>query len=357
MPLLFISHKHSDRRIAEELARFIRARSGGKIKVHLSSSPDFQGPRFGPSLNAQLREALWQTEVLILLYTSEDQDWSYCMWECGMAMHPQSPNTSVVVFQCGLDIPSPFQDVLRVNPRKRDDVKRFVLQLLREPELFSKTKAVLPDLSDADIEDLATELHTRFNDKDKAILPQLDDGQGEQWPAWPYLRVELPRSEADKIVQASELESLKLSGQIVSDHAVVVRYEPRAAQLFGKQSLPARIKFRELFNAWKEKYPNGDASWFDSCAEQMMVCARRGFPVISTASMREVGGDASFTPVVARVQRQPFSGTVQFDFYFFNLSDPRAVPAVSRMIPIDAVFYKRIGEIDPTSVSIKGPPR
>jgi hypothetical protein len=84
-----------------------------------------------------------------------------------------------------------------------------------------------------------------------------------------------------------------------------------------------------------------------------MVCARRGFPVISTASLREVGGDASFTPVVARVQRQPFDGTVQFDFYLLNLSDPRAVPVSSRMIPIDAVFYKRMGEIDAQAVRLK----
>jgi len=79
MPLLFVSHKHSDRQIAEILARFIEERSAARIKVHLSSSPDFQGPRFGKPLNAQLREALWKTEVLILVYTSPDQDWSYCM--------------------------------------------------------------------------------------------------------------------------------------------------------------------------------------------------------------------------------------------------------------------------------------
>src|SRR6516225_10466614 len=111
-PLLFISHKHSDRQIAEVLAQFIEERSTARIKVHLSSSPDFQGPKFGKALNAQLRDALWKTELLILLYTSSDQDWSYCMWECGMAAHPESPNTTIIVFQCGADIPSPFHDVL-----------------------------------------------------------------------------------------------------------------------------------------------------------------------------------------------------------------------------------------------------
>src|SRR5512132_3483736 len=115
--LLFISHKHSDSTIAQVLAAFIEERSNGIVKVHLSSSPNFQGPRFGKALNAELREALWRTEVFVLVYTSSDHDWSYCMWECGVASRPQSPNSTIIVFQCGPDVPAPFQDVLRVNVR------------------------------------------------------------------------------------------------------------------------------------------------------------------------------------------------------------------------------------------------
>ena len=38
-PLVFISHKHSDRDIAETIARFVREKTGGRVRVHLSSSP------------------------------------------------------------------------------------------------------------------------------------------------------------------------------------------------------------------------------------------------------------------------------------------------------------------------------
>src|SRR5262245_54449735 len=96
-PLLFISHKHADAAIAQVVASFIEDRSNGTVSVYLSSSPDFAGPKFGKNLNAQLRETLWQTRALILVYTSQDADWSYCMWECGVATHPQSPDTSIIV--------------------------------------------------------------------------------------------------------------------------------------------------------------------------------------------------------------------------------------------------------------------
>jgi hypothetical protein len=348
MPLLFISHKHSDRQIAEVLARFIEERSAARIKVHLSSSPDFQGPRFGKALNAQLREALWKSEALILVYTSADQDWSYCMWECGMASHPQSPNTTVIVLQCGADVPSSFQDVLRANPRNVEDLKRLVDQLLRDPKLFSGG-AIAPDFKDALVESLARDLHARL----AQVLPPAPDSQAEQWPAWPYLRLELPRSEADNVEKAIESDRARIAPKIVSDHAIVVGSDPRAAYLFGKQSLPGKVKFSELLATWKDTYPDADAAWFDSCCEQIMICALRGFPVIGWATMREIGGDSCYTPIVTRARRLPFAGTVQFDLYFCNLSDPRAVPVASRMTPIDKVFHRRLNEINPQTLRLK----
>jgi hypothetical protein len=167
------------------------------------------------------------------------------------------------------------------------------------------------------------------------------------------LSLELPRTETDKIDQASESERFNLSRQIISDHARVIRSDARGAQLFGKQGLPARLKFGELLTTWKDKYPDVETAWFDSCCEQIMVCARRGFPVICWAAMREIGGDGCFTPVVTRVQRLPFSGTVQFDVHFFNLSDPRAVLVTSRMVSISELFHKRLGDVNPQTLRLK----
>ena len=116
--MVFVSHKHSDREIAETIARFVKNRTAGKVRVHLSSSPDFEGPRLGKPLNDELKGALGAAEAVILVFTSETEDWSYCMWECGIATNPNDPRpTSVVVVQCGPNEPKPFGDQLRVDAR------------------------------------------------------------------------------------------------------------------------------------------------------------------------------------------------------------------------------------------------
>ncbi len=74
-PLLFISHKHTDSKIADIIRTFITMSTSGYVDVYQSSTAWAQGPQVGRSLNKQLRETLWKASILILLYTEQDQDW------------------------------------------------------------------------------------------------------------------------------------------------------------------------------------------------------------------------------------------------------------------------------------------
>lgn len=350
-PILFISHKHSDSNIAQVVGGFIEANSGGRITVHLSSSPDFQGPKIGKGLSAQLRKALWDTDVLILIYTSSDQDWSYCMWECGVANDSHSPETNIIVFQCGSDYPAPFNDVLRVNVRNYEDIKRFMNQFLRDKDFFPTLEgAIAPNLRDELVEKAARRLH----DDIASVLPPPDDGLSQEWPTWPYLRIELPRPEVDKMEQANEAERVALSHQLVKDFGIVVESDSRAAPLFGLAAFPNRMRLDALLRIWKDKNQNAEASWFDSCCEQIMMGASHGFPVIRCTPIREASGDSDYTPVLTRIKPMPYGRTVQFDIYFYNLSDPRAVPVTSKMIPIGNFFHKKLGpgQVDPQTLKL-----
>ena len=349
-PSLFISHKHSDSRIAKALAEFLEEKSSARIKLHLSSSPNFEGPRFGASLNEQLRLALWHTDVLILVYTAADQDWAYCMWECGVANDSQSPQTKLIVFQCGADVPAPFKDVVRVNPRSLDDLKKFMHLFLRDENFFPKLGgAVAPGLKDVHIENAAKSLHEVMTE----ALPPPDDGLSKEWPTWPYLRIELARAEVEKLERASEAERVALAHRIVREQGIVAESDARTAQLFGVAGFPNRMKLDALLNGWQVKNPNKDATWFESCCEQIMMGAARGFPVIRLTTIREESTNSDYTPVLSRIKPMPYAGCVHFDLYFYNLSDPRAVPVTTRMIPADQFFCKSLGQISPSSLKLK----
>ena len=135
-PTIFISHKHADRSIADAVREFVERKSNREVAVYQSSSGKSQGPELGRPLTNELKNALWKVGIVILIYTSEDQDWHWCMWECGVATNPHSPDTRVIVFQCSPEIPRVFQDQVRVNARNKDDVLKFVREFLTHTHFF-----------------------------------------------------------------------------------------------------------------------------------------------------------------------------------------------------------------------------
>lgn len=347
-PLAFISHKHADKAIAAVVANFIRVRTLGDVDVYLSSDWSFEGPRFGSDLSKELRAALWRSNALILVYTSADQDWSFCMWECGTATHPESPDTNVVVFQCGRDVPTPFASDLRVDVRNIEHLRRFTKQLMTDPNFFpGHGRAIAPNCPAATLEEAAQELFVKF----KEVLPE--DVQAEEWPAWPFLRVELPKQQVEELEDAIADDRVTRSHEIVKDHAVVVKSDARAAQLFGLAYLSERQMFKDLLKAWVDAYPTSDPTWFDSCCAQIMASARRGFPLIQWTPLREVGGETEFTPVLSRIKRLPFGGSVHFDIFFYNLSDPQALSVTQKMVPVVKFFHKRRGRDNLAEIKLK----
>jgi hypothetical protein len=70
-PLIFISHKHIDRAIANVVRSLITEQSAGNVRVFQSSDPEAMAPRVGRTLNTELRQALWEASAVILVYTSQ----------------------------------------------------------------------------------------------------------------------------------------------------------------------------------------------------------------------------------------------------------------------------------------------
>ena len=307
-----------------------------------------RAPKFGPDLNKQLRETLWETDALLLVYTSNDLDWSYCMLECGIAQNPDSPDTTIVVLQCSDDVPNVFAADLRVDVRNLEHVKRFTKQLMTDAKFFRSRGSLAPNIHSSTLEGDAKELHEKLN----AVLPKGADDWLVKWATWPYLQIEVPISGMEQVRKADEKARKAVSKEVVTEHGVVVDAQ-NAAELFGLTDIAPRQMFRELFEIWREKFPSTEAIWFDSCCEQIMSGAQRKSSVIRHAPLRTSQGQREFTPVVTRTSRLPFAGVMRFDIYFYDLSDPSAMPVTSRMLEMGEFFSKNMGQIDPESVILK----
>lgn len=328
-PVLFISHRHEDRAIADVLRKFIQARTGGRVSVFQSSSPDAEGPKQGKNVNQELRRALWHASVLILIYTTRDQDWSYCMWECGVAQLPEPSDTKTVVFQSGDQFPEVFADQLRVGLRDEQAIEKFVSDLLTDADYFPKRgRAITEFAAGTDpVRDAARELSEEL----QQVLPA-QGAADEEWPPYPQLTLELTDEQVERIrtAQGTPEERLDIARQIIVDEAVVVGGDGQVGRIFRARGFPRTpsmpgLPMRDLVESWKADSPTPSSRWIDDMCRQIMATTRNQFPTLRWQLMR--GADRMdvtwYGPVVRYVKKVSSRKCSEIDVVFctFELDD------------------------------------
>lgn len=338
-PLLFISHKHDDKEIAEQVARFVRRGSRGEIRVYLSSSPEYEGPRHGQNLNRELQDALSEASVVLLIYTSQDKDWSYCMWECGLATDPQEPKTNIVVFQCSPDRPAPFDDQLHVQAWDRDSIHTFVQQFFTEPSFFPGCGAIAPGYHDNDIKDEAE----RFWETLQTVIPQ--NRATRDWPARPFLQVALSTDVVNAIEATASIED---ATALVQEYGVIERTQSGLAAVFNRMEFEEGELFSTLRNYWTQRYPDHPATWFTALCKQIAVGAKRDIQEIEHVRFRSISDHTEMIPLLSRVWELPVQRKMLFSIYFIAVH--RAQVVTSRMVPTNKMYYKSAEHVSTTDL-------
>jgi hypothetical protein len=254
-PLFFVSHKHDDALIAEKVAKFVRTVTGGGVEVFVSSSPLFEGPRVGKGLNQELKNALWKAGIVILIYSTADKDCSWCMWECGLADDPQSPETKVVVLQCRDDQPEIFRGNVRVQAWQRDSLVSFARRFM-EPDFCPGAGGAISDLNDRELETEAESLHEELREP----IAQL---KAETWSAWPVLRVELGRDRLNEAMAKRPAEQLPAVRKVLLDSGKIIGSSSGSAQLFGKAEIERDTAVGVLVRGWQDSQPGRSSEWLE----------------------------------------------------------------------------------------------
>lgn len=343
-PILFISHRHDDHAIADVLRRFIEARTGGRVGVFQSSSPGAKGPQQGGNLREELQHALWHASVVVLLYTTRDQDWSFCMWECGVAQTPEPSGTKTIVFQCADQYPLAFADHVRVGVRNEQDIEKFVNDLLTEPVYFPTLGQAVTDFN-ADtepVQEAARELYRALQD----VLPTPDDA-GEEWPTYPQLTMELADEQMERIRKAegSAEKRLSMARQIVVEEALVTGGDSQVGRIFSARDFPRDpsmpgMPMRALISGWEANSLTPASPWVDGMCSQIVAAARDQFPTPRWELMR--GADRTdgtlYAPMVRYIKKFPRRKCTEIDVVFckFELDDDKRLKIRVPQIGLEA---------------------
>ena len=151
-PVIFLSHRRADKAIADVLRGTLESWIAGRATVVQPSGANGGARTIGQSLSDKDRQALSDANVVMLIYTVSDDEWFYCMWECGLATDPSGEGTRVVVLQCGPHLPAPLGKQMTVTIDEAG-IRRFTHNLLKARDFFPGSNDMLaPEVDEREIE-------------------------------------------------------------------------------------------------------------------------------------------------------------------------------------------------------------
>jgi TIR domain-containing protein len=321
-PLVFISHRHEDKALADVIGRFMRSGSAGQVDVYQSSDANSEGPKAGGVLTDELQRALWRAGRVILVYTRTDADWGWCLFECGLALQPNTPPTCLTVFSCGSTAPPQLAGRVHVKIRDRGDIQRFTNHFLTDKGFFPGLNKAIAGFQENDPNVLAA-AETLFDDLAK--IPDPRDENVQDWPAYPFIQLEIDAEGRARLPADGPYEGRLLSARELILEARISDSDSEGARIFGRRWDPAvETRFGELVRGWCERFGADEPPWLDALSEQVMEAAGWCWPTLHWVLMRSMDQrDSSvYGPVVTRVRRWP-DDRMQFDIVFepFELTD------------------------------------
>lgn len=316
MPAIFISHRHTDKQIADVINRHLRRWGLPQNSIYQSSAAAGGGPRIGEPLAQNLLDALYRANAVLLVYTFAEQDWSYCMWECGVATDPQSPITRIIVFQTTKDIPSVFrsQILTQITP---EDILRFTTQFHRDSDFFPGEPAFALNTDDEILQLRSTELYNE-------LISVIPPGFKEERYRWDCFTLKLNSDSLNTIRQEQntnrKINTIQEESEVTADFGDALKH-------FGLYAFEQGLKFNKLVERWKTTIlhlRDIPQEWSrELCME--MLRAIENIPAEPTWELMKSNRypDWWFYPVVNHVMINP-DGSMEFQIYMYRF--PGSLP-------------------------------
>ncbi len=308
-PMVFLSHKHQDQKLADVVRSFIEERTLGQVEV-FQSSEFGAGLRIGRVLDDELLDKLFRSEVLILLYTTDQRDWSFCMWECGVALDPETRDTEILVFQCTDDVPDPFEDEIRVDLRKRTDVHRFVTTFFTDATFFPRQARPLTQWNE-DSEEI-DEIAEEFFDELQKTLASLGLGPTDESVTFSQLTLRLP-IEVEEVLRTADLQRAR---ELVLSRAEVQSCDQESAGHFGMPDIREGTPLKQVISTWQRDATHEAGPWVDGLLDQVARAIVGKSPHVCWHVLKGEESQSWFAPTVHKFRRMAGERCFQLDVYF-----------------------------------------
>lgn len=319
---IFISHCHDDKCIADVIREHLEYWGFDKQDIFQSSYCKGGGPGVGESIKESIKKALSEVSLVILIYTFKERDWSYPMWECGLATDPMDSEMKIFAVQCTADEPKVYRDYLRMDAREMDSVRKYVMQVHKQDRICLEGMEALTNVQDVAIERRASDL---FNELQNVV----PSGKMVKKFRWGYFTLKVEAELVERIKEespAGEDVKAKLLSELV-ENCSLIRAEGWAINHFGFNEFDENLTLKTLEERWENhvkeltNVTEPGKEWLDDLCLELLRAINNESPKISWSYLKSVRPDIDWyvTPVVNQFRKLP-EGGIEFDVFMYKVN-------------------------------------
>lgn len=242
---IFISHRMEDGEIAKDIGNALSDLSA-KIELYIAGNCDHRNAEFGSSsLKEDIARVLDKTELVLILYTHVDEDWSWVMWETGVATDPRKPDkTRIVPLSLTGAVPKVLEGQLVVRLDDNDSIRAFVKQLCTTPGFFPGLDGPLTDRAQKWIDTKADALFAKLKNHVRA--------ETKRWRRCDRFFLNLDAKAVKKLEKSEKLPTKKLMGEI-ADCAKVIEPSEQVGSHFALAKHLDAPTLAQMRKSWERR--------------------------------------------------------------------------------------------------------
>ncbi len=184
-------------------------------------------------------------------------------------------------------------------------------------------------LSEKELEEAGRKLY-------KSLRSAIPQKQRENWNAWPYLRIQIPRSSLESLSEKDRDKRLLEGRRLILEEAIIIAADSGLPQLFRLSQVLTDMPFKDLVRVWIEHYPGLTDSWLDVLVQQIISGVFKQTPDINEwHRFRHIKSNEESIAGVGRIKGDCTS--LQFDIYFFGVA---SIPIIkTSMNTLQRMYY------------------
>jgi hypothetical protein len=319
---LFISHRHEDCRIADIFRKAFEEWSNGEVTIFQSSNAK-TAPSVGDELDDVVRKAAADASVLLLIYTVTDDDWTWCMYECGLAQDPATFDTRILVFHTPADPPAPLQHLITL-PMSIEALETLAEQFHRSTEFFpGRDQAIAPTIKEDQIKQRSMALYQN-------LTKEIRDVQIKSSIRYDQITLSIPFTDVERIKSIHETEgfdeTFKHASKILAQKCVIESFTGEPHTHFIYEAIPKNLEFAALVKRWRKESRYSQLTWDEELYAEItraILDIKEGMISVPFNSV-DPDSNAWFLPLLHSVRIIPHEAKIEMDISLCKLKGATA---------------------------------